>query len=303
MFKTQRTNATGNNNMNNINKVNVSGNKVAIGTQQLDNTVSNKIVFNEFFNCPIQEFRKKKFYQYNRGDGTDNERVEEIAWSIAKLNTAFLIQPVCVDKETDIIIDGNHTGSAILMAVDKYNAEIESVPCMYVTIPKTLGTTSKQRVAKAVQMLNNSRKGWTLENYIINYLKEGYADYKRLQEMAEELGPFFKEGDKIRWRYLSSLAGTSQQQKLRDGTYKLDAKEKDRQTKLGREIIEVWTAAGQPNIGPWVEGFILGYYQLKEAMGKAFNKDRLIEKINKSIFDGTLSTKAWREKLGFLLTS
>lgn len=282
--------------MYNIKNNNVSGNKVAIGTQQLENTATEtvQIKFNNFFTFPIEDLGKTiKFYEANRGYGTDMDRVEEIAYDIVNNNTAWMIQPLCIDKKEKIILDGNHTGNAILLAAEKYNVVVPNIPAMELERPKGMS------IATAVQILNNERKPWTLPMYIENNIREGNINYKRLSEMGEELGPFFIENDgKVRWRYLSSLAGTSQQKELRSGKYILTKQMQEEQISLGREIVDLWNTAGKPNIGPWTESFIFAYFKERKEVGVAAFKIllKLIQQ-NKIIFDGSTSTKIWYNRL------
>ncbi|MBO7732270.1 MAG: hypothetical protein J6S67_06950 [Methanobrevibacter sp.] len=269
------------------------GNKSA---SQFENTVENNILTKEFINVTPEDFRKRyKFYENNRGNGTDVDRAEEMAYDIANECTWWMIQPVCVDKRTNVVIDGNHSGMAMLIAHEKYGVNL-LIPVELVDVP------SKMTTSKAVQTLNNERLQWTLEMYIINYIKEGNKNYKNLQDMADELGYFYKEDNgKIKWRYLSSLAGKVQQEKLRDGTYVLDKQQKEKQIKFGTEILELWRAAGMPKPAAWIESFITAVFKLKEVMGRSFDSDKLkkilgTEKARKE-FDGSQSAKTWQERI------
>lgn len=269
------------------------GNKSAA---QFENTGENNILKKTIINFTPEDFDKRfKFYEHNRGNGTDEERAEEMAYDIAYNGTWWMIQPVCIDRKSGIVIDGNHSGRAQIIAHNKYGVNL-LIPVELVDLPNGMDKS------KAVQILNNERKQWTLEMYIINHIKEGHRSYINLSLMADELGYFFKEDDgKVRWRYLSSLAGKSQQDKLRDGTYSLDKQQMDKQIKFGREILDIWRSAGSPKVGPWMEPFIFACFKLKETMGKSFDIEKLKKILQtekaRSEFDGSLSTQRWQEKL------
>lgn len=236
----------------------------------------------KFYYVTPEEFEEKfKFYENNRGKGTDAKRINSIAESIATNNTGWMLGVVMVDTRTNMVLDGNHTGSAMLKAHKDYGVDV-MIPILEVELPETVS------FQKAIIMLNNSRKDWSLEEVIINCIKEGNENYINLKKMIETLGDFFlNEKGKYNWRYASALAGASQQKTLKDQTYTLTEENMQVQTMLGKQIIRLWRSAGKPKINPWVETFIVSYVRLRKEYGGIIDTDVLVK---------VLSTKKGKEE-------
>lgn len=261
---------------------------------QVGNTVENNFVKHNVFYMDSEEFFKTYHpYKYNRGTGTDEER----ALKIAREFNPLLTVPIIVDSKSKTILDGHHLSKAIefinTRIIQPYH--IPEILVQEVTLPK--GMT----VGKAVQIFNNNRKGWDLSDYIENYIKEGYIDYIRLKDLADNIGAFFHEDSKYRWRYTSALAGKSQQEKLRDGTFSLTKAEYEKQFTLGKEIQALWEAGGKPKVGPWAEPFIFAVYQIKDYWGKNWDFERILNAFKKNgaqIFGlASLSTATWKDNI------
>ena len=244
-------------------------------------------------NMSVEEFYNTfKFYQYNRGKGTDMKRAEKMAFDIAYNGTWWMVQPVVIDKKRKIILDGNHTGTALIIAHNKHGVDLQ-VPIIFTDVPKEIS------VGKSVQKLNNSREGWTLEEYILNYIQEGNDNYKRLSELGDKLGyPFVDAKGKKKWNYIADLSGVSKRSALKEGLYTITEQHVEEQLALGKEIISVWKAAGEPVISSWFEGFVIGYIQIR----KFFEGDNTVyedikravqKEENKIHFDGKTGQTDW----------
>ena len=269
--------------------------KAGVTEAQDGNTVENNFVKHKVFYMPTEEFFKTYHeYKYNRGNGTDESRAREIARSFNPL----LAVAVVADSKSKTILDGHHFSRAIYIAVNEMGKNIPEILVQEVALPK--GMT----VGKAVQLFNNNRKGWDLSDYIENYINEGYADYRRLKQLAENLGPFFHEDTKYRWRYTAALSGRAQQDKLRDGLFKMSSADFEEQFNFGREAQALWEVSGSPKVGPWAEPYIIALWQVKDNLGKIFNFNRLLEafkKYGKQVFDNSsLSTKVWKDRINSL---
>jgi hypothetical protein len=243
-----------------------------------------------------------KWYEHNRGGKIDWARVHQMADSIANRDTDWMVAPIIVDSKTKTVLDGWNTGHALAEAKEKYGYD-EEVGTLFINLPK--GVT----VSYAVKELNNKRKGWTLEMYILDYIRNGIDDYRRLKEMAEALGEFFVESDgDIRWRYTAALKGKSQQNELKTGVYTLSEKDMQDQIETGTEVLGLWEAAGKPKIGPWMEGFIIAWCNAKAPFGKkavSFAYKKLVNsfKNGKLVFDGTSQAGVWSQRFGDILFS
>ena len=252
----------------------------------------------------VGDFLKNYYpYLYNRGDNEDKankERARDIADSIREENTFWLAisQPIVVDPKSLIIVDGNTRCEAFRILHEEYGYDFE-IGVSILNIPAGL------KFCKVVQKFNNCQKGWPLNSYVNNFVKEGYADYRRLKEMTEALGRFFYEDGQYRWRYASALSGKPQQAALREGTYHLSADEMKKQLAFGEDVKKIWEASGCPKVSTWVESFILALYEIKEGFGRNYNVNTWAEKFKKDggeIFKGYLSKQLWKEAINELLT-
>lgn len=268
--------------------------KANVYEAQEGNTVENNFVkHNVYYMDTDKFFATYHPYEFNRGTGTDEERARKIAREFNFLLTV----PVIVDPKSKTILDGHHLSRAIQIINTETENRIPEILVQEVILPRNMN------VGKAVQIFNNNRKGWDLSDYIENYIKEGYVDYIRLKEMADNIGPFFHEDNKYRWRYTSALAGKNQQDKLRDGSYSLSKADYEKQFALGKEIQAFWKAGGSPKVGPWAEPFILAVWNIKynPLTSKFYDFNRLLEIFTlkgKEIFaSSSLSTKVWSDNI------
>lgn len=266
--------------------------KANVAEAQVGNTVENNFVKHNVFYMDADSFFKTYHpYKYNRGEGTDEDRARKIAREFNPLLTV----PIIVDCKSKTILDGHHLSRAIQIINTESDHKIPEILVQEVRLPNGM------KVGKAVQVFNNNRKGWDLSDYIENYIKEGYADYIRLKELADNIGPFFHEENKYRWRYTSALSGKSQQDKLRDGTFSLSKAEYEKQLVFGKEIQELWEAGGSPKVGPWAEPFILAVWSIKDYWGKNYNFNKMLNVFmenGKHIFESSsLSSKVWKDNI------
>lgn len=252
----------------------------------------------------ISEFEAKfKPYEFNRGDGKlDLARIKKIAKSIAEEGTYWLINPVTINKKNKKILDGHNTFAAIKQVNEIYGIPLK-VPVIERIIPKEI----LHRVA--CQKFNNSRKSWTLADYIETEINEGNEHYIRLQDMMKNLGEFFyyEAPEKFQWRYASALCGKSQQEELKMGFYTLTEEASAKQFKVGKEIIRIWECAGQPKIGSWMEAFIVAFCKVLE---NNFDDHSIVDTICDYIksqkeaqymFDGNQSSIEWAKRFSYIL--
>lgn len=276
---------------------------VANVVQSSDAVLSKAAKKNVFF-LPVEEFKERyHWYENNRGDGTDMNRVSEIAYDIAFHNTGWMLPAVMVNKITKTVIDGNHSGMAQIQAYEKYGMPTEILVIEVEPIDENGASIGD---AKAVQVKNNNQRPWSLENYVKCYINEGNPDYIRLKSMTEELGEFFlDEKGKYHWRYASALRGSSQQGPIREGTYELSKKDMQEQIKLGKEIVEFWTLLGKPKISAWVESFIFAWVKTRAFFGNNLKIERMKKFLasdeGKTWLDATSSTKVWMQRFTSVL--
>lgn len=287
--------------MNTLTTKSAKATKVVANAVQCGDTESMNVTNKNFKWVTPEEFMKKyHWYVFNRGNGTDPERVSQIAQSIAFNGTDWMLMPVLVNAKTHTVLDGNTSGAAQIEAYQKYGWQ-GKIMVLEVDVPSNVTDHI------GVQKLNNERDGWQLEDYILTAINEGKVDYIRLKEMVESLGMFFydKEKDKHQWRYTSSLAGSNQAIKIKEGKYVLTKKDVEEQTTTGKEVIEMWNIAGQPKIAAWVEAFIFAWIKTKAYFGKNLNytkiKKYLATEEGKRLFDGNQSTKVWVDRFNQIL--
>ena len=273
---------------------------VANAVQNGDTELSNVTPKDVKWVTPEEFMKKYHWYVFNRGNGTDPERVSQIAQSIAFKGTDWMLNSIIVNARTNTVLDGNTSGAAQIEAYQKYGWQGKML-VLEVEVPSNITDHL------GVQKLNNERDGWVLGAYILTAIKEGKADYIRLKEMVESLGMFFydEEKEKYQWRYASSLAGSNQTDKIKEGTYTLTKKDVEEQTATGREVIEMWNIVGQPKIAAWVESFIFAWIKTKAYFGKNLNygkiKKYLATEEGKRLFDGNQSTKVWIDRFNKIL--
>ncbi len=259
-----------------------------------------KTRFIEFNYFTLDDFLKKfKRYIYNRGleGGVDLNRAKAIARDITALNTFWLVNPIFVNKRTKTMVNGHHTLEALKILRDEYGIELE-VPVCIIDIPAGISD------AQAIQMFNNIGLPWKLLMYVLNYAKEGNKNYESLIEMCKNLPEgYFHKGEDLLIRNTSALSGKCQQENLRQGKYKLTSEDVKEQVAFGEVINRILVAAGSPKSGQWTESFIIAVHQLRETLGKAFAVDKLVNALEnnqnnaRNLFNGSTSTKYWRENL------
>lgn len=248
-----------------------------------------KILFSQLFGTI-------KLNPNNRGGEKmiDWKRIHEIAYSVAYLNTSWLLMPLIVDTQTKMLIDGHNTFLAMKELYDKYDIDVEAA-IMWITLPKWVS------VDEATALFNNKRAPWKLANYIMMYALKGNKNYVNLGDMATKLGGVFvKDNGEIKWRYAAALGGRNFQDALKDGNYVLTDKMMDEQTKLGKMVNALLEKAGQTNTGPWVEPFVIACVSVLGGMSQKATEikfNHLMNNIQNVVFDGTLSTLTWKGRL------
>ncbi len=248
----------------------------------------------------VDDFLKKyHWYQFNREEGTDPERVADIAYDIAFNDTDWMLSAVIVDEKSRTVLDGNTSGQAQVKACKDYGVNLE-ILVMEVELPK--GMT----VHKAVHILNDFRKNWRLRDYIGSSLKQGKADFIRLKELSELLGECFLTTTKTpQWRYTLALIGSNQDDRIKEDKFTFSKKDQERCFEIGSEIVKVWTMVGRPKTGTWFEAFVLAWCRSRDFFGKNFDLDVLYEcfgtKNGRKLFDGCESTVTWKDRLNSML--
>ena len=248
----------------------------------------------------VEDFLKKyHWYEFNREEGTDQERVADIAYDIAFNDTWWMVGAVIADAKSKTVLDLNHAGQAQVKAYYDYGVNLE-ILVIEVELPK--GMT----VHQAVHILNDLRKNWRLRDYIGSLLRQGKADVIRLKELAELLGEcFLTSTDTPQWRYTLALTGSSQDDRIKEDRFTFTKKDQERCYEVGSEIVKVWTMVGRPKVGSWLEAFIFAWCRTREFFGKNFDSNLLYECFGstngRKLFDGCESTSVWKDRLNSML--
>lgn len=230
----------------------------------------------------------------NRGGNINWDRVHYIAKSIVEDDTEYLVMPLTVDYNTNILTEGTHTYFALQEVFEKYGFDFPVVVC-FVHYP------TNKSIDKIQAEINNDRKGWQLDDFINLEILNGNKNYINLKKVADNVGGVFvKDNGGIRWRYLSALCGHSCQTELREGTFQMTDKEAAEQIELGTMVNNLLSKAGVTSIKAWLESFVLAFVRgisQYNARGRKNYYSAVYDRIDTITFDNTESTCTWAERL------
>lgn len=188
--------------------------------------------------------------------------------SICKNMDENLLGYFIVDIETSQILDGNHRWYAIKQYMDKGNTLSKKIQVIYQK--RMEGET----ISDAIRRLNNGRKNWSTQDFIMSKSNEG-------DKYAKELIAFCNARDMLHKKKINKKTGVITKEPImryggwfikgcncspmfKKGNYSHTPTELKNGAVLYNEIIQIMNSANITKTGTWFGEFIQAWKQVRE---------------------------------------
>lgn len=173
--------------------------------------------------------------------------------------TSFdLMPPITVNKVTNHVIDGQHRLQAYQNLIEKEKLnETKRIWVMWVEVPIELET-------QAIINANIHSKSWSVDDFIDSYVKDGNAEYIKLDLWCRSHTNTF-ERNKPKYRYASAiLTGRNCASTLKKGEFTITDEDIKRGNDVYNEMTAIMGLYGLKT-GPWIEPFVIKWYEYRDS--------------------------------------
>lgn len=169
-----------------------------------------------------------------------------------------IIPPITVNRLTYHIIDGQHRHKAY-QDLHKSGAipSDSKLKVMFVDIPLM---EEKQAIIDA----NTNSKNWTIEDYIMSYVRANVISYVRLDEWCKA-HPLTSDKGKAKYRYgATMITGRRCSGDLKNGRFTFTEEEFKRADDVHTELFEIVSLFGLKGKGMWIESLAKSWIDVRD---------------------------------------
>lgn len=175
------------------------------------------------------------------------------------LESLEILPPITINLVTGNIIDGQHRLKAYQCLIEAGAIEPErKIKVMFLEIPK-------EEEKKAIINANINSKNWSLNDYVLSYMKEGNDSYIKLEEWCKSHSLVSDRGV-IQYRYGAAiLLGKGHRKNLKNGQFKLTEETLRIGDKVYKEIEEIVSILELGDLqNSWVESLAVSWNNVRK---------------------------------------
>lgn len=212
----------------------------------------------------MEEFPfKKASYEESKNFGRNQRNrainMQHVAVIQKQCEKSFgLMPPITVNTITNHIIDGQHRLKAYQNLIEDGKLTSNTkIWVMWVEVPIELET-------QAIINANIHSKSWSVDDFIDSYVKDGNAEYIKLDLWCRSHTNTF-ERNKPKYRYASAiLTGRNCASILKKGEFTITDEDIKRGNDVYNEMTAIMGLYGLKT-GPWIEPFVIKWYEYRDS--------------------------------------